>query len=84
MEIYLQFDGVRDDVYQSLRGEPLLETFLFDFSGDLYGEDCTVSVVSRLRGEEKFDGLAPLVAQMKRDEDEALSLIYISEPTRPH
>jgi riboflavin kinase/FMN adenylyltransferase len=56
-------------------GAPLLETFLFDFSGDLYGETCAVSFFGWLRGEEKFDGLDPLVAQMKRDEAEARALL---------
>lgn len=56
-------------------GAPLLETFLFDFSGDLYGEVCNVSFFGYLRGEEKFDGLDALVAQMKRDEDEARALL---------
>lgn len=56
-------------------GAPLLETFLFDFSGDLYGETCRVSFFGYLRGEEKFDGLEPLVAQMKRDEAEARALL---------
>lgn len=52
-------------------GEPLLETFVFDFAGDLYGERCAVSFFGYLRGEEKFDGLDALVAQIRRDEDEA-------------
>ena len=56
-------------------GAPLLETFVFDFSGDLYGETCAVSFFGFLRGEEKFDGLEPLVAQMKRDEAEARALL---------
>jgi riboflavin kinase / FMN adenylyltransferase len=56
-------------------GAPLLETFLFDFSGDLYGETCQVSLFGYLRGEVKFDGLDPLVAQMKRDEQEARALL---------
>ncbi|MDH6229886.1 riboflavin kinase/FMN adenylyltransferase [Mesorhizobium soli] len=56
-------------------GAPLLETFLFDFSGDLYGETCQVSLFGYLRGEVKFDGLEPLVAQMKRDEQEARALL---------
>lgn len=56
-------------------GEPLLETYLFDFSGDLYGETCRVSFFGFLRGEEKFDGLDALVAQMKRDEAEARALL---------
>ena len=42
-------------------GAPLLETFVFDFSGDLYGETCAVSFFGFLRGEEKFDGLDALV-----------------------
>ncbi|MCX7305468.1 MAG: bifunctional riboflavin kinase/FAD synthetase [Hyphomicrobiales bacterium] len=56
-------------------GAPLLETFLFDFSGDLYGEACRVSFFGFLRGEEKFDGLETLVAQMKRDDAEARTLL---------
>jgi riboflavin kinase/FMN adenylyltransferase len=56
-------------------GAPLLETFLFDFSGDLYGETCQVSFFGFLRGEEKFDGLDALVEQMKRDEAEARALL---------
>lgn len=56
-------------------GAPLLETFLFDFSGDLYGETCRVSFFGYLRGEAKFDGLDPLVAQMKRDDAEARALL---------
>ncbi|KQZ99516.1 bifunctional riboflavin kinase/FMN adenylyltransferase [Mesorhizobium sp. Root157] len=56
-------------------GAPLLETFLFDFSSDLYGEVCDVHFFGYLRGEEKFDGLEALVAQMKRDEAEARALL---------
>jgi len=56
-------------------GAPLLETFVFDFSGDLYGETCSVSFFGWLRGEEKFDGLDALVAQIKRDEAEARALL---------
>jgi riboflavin kinase/FMN adenylyltransferase len=48
---------------------------VFDFSGNLYGEVCEVSFFSYLRGEEKFDGLESLVAQMKRDEQEARAVL---------
>jgi riboflavin kinase/FMN adenylyltransferase len=47
--------------------EPLLEVFLFDFSGDLYGRHLRVQIVEFLRGEAKFDGVDQLVAQMDRD-----------------
>lgn len=64
-------------------GAPLLETYLFDFSGDLYGETACVSFFGFLRGEEKFDGLDPLVAQMKRDEAEARALLAAVRPLSP-
>lgn len=44
-----------------------LEVFVFDFSGDLYGQRLSVALVDFLRGEEKFDGLEPLIAQMNLD-----------------
>ena len=64
-------------------GAPLLETFVFDFDGDLYGEDCAVSFFGRLRGEKKFDGLDPLVAQMRIDEAEARALLAGVRPLSP-
>ncbi|WP_295812179.1 bifunctional riboflavin kinase/FAD synthetase [uncultured Nitratireductor sp.] len=61
-------------------GAPLLETFVFDFDGDLYGETCSVSLFGFLRGEVKFEGLDPLAAQMKRDEAEARALLAEVKP----
>ncbi|NTF30978.1 bifunctional riboflavin kinase/FAD synthetase [Rhizobium skierniewicense] len=61
-------------------GAALLETFLFDFSGDLYGEICSVSFFGHLRDELKFDGLETLVAQIKQDEDEARALLSGVKP----
>jgi riboflavin kinase / FMN adenylyltransferase len=48
-------------------GAALLETHVFDFDGDLYGETCTISFFGYLRPEEKFDGLDALSAQMAQD-----------------
>ncbi len=48
--------------------EPLLETWLFDFSGDLYGKHLSVELVAYLRPEMAFDGIEALKAQMKKDE----------------
>ena len=56
-------------------GAPLLETFVFDFSADLYGETCAVSFFGHLRDELKFDGLDALVEQIRRDEAEARALL---------
>ena len=44
-----------------------LETFLFDFTGDLYGIPLSVALVEHLRGEEKFDSLEALITQMEAD-----------------
>lgn len=46
---------------------PNLETFLFDFSGDLYGATLSVGLVAYLRPEQTFDGLDAFVAQMDAD-----------------
>lgn len=61
-------------------GLPLLETFLFDFNGDLYGETCTVSFFAYLRGEEKFDSLDALMVQIRRDEEEARAVLAGVQP----
>ena len=46
---------------------PNLETFLFDFSGDLYDQQLSVAFVDYLRPEMKFEGLPGLIAQMSAD-----------------
>jgi riboflavin kinase/FMN adenylyltransferase len=56
-------------------GAPLLETFLFDFAGDLYGHEMTVELKGFIREEAKFDGLDALIAQMKRDSEQAKALL---------
>lgn len=43
------------------------EVHLLDFSGDLYGEELRVEFVAALRGEQRFDGLDALRAQIGRD-----------------
>lgn len=46
---------------------PNLETFIFDFDGDLYGHHLSVSLVEYLRPELKFDGLQALLDHMAAD-----------------
>lgn len=45
----------------------LLEAFVLDFHGDLYGEQARVQFVSRLRDEERFESVEALVVQMGVD-----------------
>ncbi|MGI8808170.1 MAG: bifunctional riboflavin kinase/FAD synthetase [Acidimicrobiales bacterium] len=49
-------------------GAPVvLEAYLLDFSGDLYGQQAKVSCVSRLRDEERYDSIDDLLRQMALD-----------------
>ena len=56
-------------------GAPRLETFLFDFDGDLYDKSVDVELVAFLRGEAKFESVETLVAQMDRDSAEARAIL---------
>ncbi|WEK45568.1 MAG: bifunctional riboflavin kinase/FAD synthetase [Candidatus Andeanibacterium colombiense] len=53
----------------------LLEPYFFDFSGDLYGREIEVSLISFLRPEAKFASLDDLVEQMARDCEQARGLL---------
>jgi riboflavin kinase/FMN adenylyltransferase len=55
--------------------EPLLETHVFDFDGDLYGRELEVEFVQKIRDEAKFDGLEALVAQMNMDARDARRIL---------
>ncbi|MGV8952293.1 MAG: bifunctional riboflavin kinase/FAD synthetase [Cypionkella sp.] len=55
--------------------KPNLETFIFDFTGDLYGHHVSVGLVDYLRPEMKFDGLPGLMDQMARDCAEARAIL---------
>lgn len=63
------YRGVSSMGVRPMFGEnrPNLETFLFDFSGDLYGTALSVALVEYLRPEERFDSLEALIAQMDAD-----------------
>jgi riboflavin kinase / FMN adenylyltransferase len=54
---------------------PLLETWLFDFDGDLYGKHLAVELIAYLRPEAKFDGLDALKSQIAKDSDKARKIL---------
>ena len=64
--------GVRP-MFVTGRGE-LIEAFLLDFDGDLYGQPLRLEFLKRLRGEKRFESVEALVEQMNRDVDEARAL----------
>lgn len=59
--------------------EPLLETHLFDYSGDLYGQEMEVEFVARLRDEQKFDSLELLTEQIHRDAADARRILQVAD-----
>lgn len=52
-------------------GQPLLEVYIFDFAGDLYGKTADVSFVAFLREEARFDSVSALIEQMNEDARQA-------------
>jgi riboflavin kinase / FMN adenylyltransferase len=71
------FDGVanygRRPTFDN--GRPLLEAFLFDFAGGLYGELIEVQFIEWIRAEEKFASAQALIAQMREDEKHAREIL---------
>jgi riboflavin kinase/FMN adenylyltransferase len=57
--------GVRP-TFKTGRGE-LIEAYLLDFEGDLYGSELRLSFLERLRGERRFEDPGALIEQMRRD-----------------
>ena len=75
-------DGVTHDGVASFgrrptfdNGAPLLEVFLFDFAGDLYGTEMEVAFIGFVRGEAKFDSVEALKARMREDEAAARAML---------
>ncbi|MFO7170765.1 MAG: bifunctional riboflavin kinase/FAD synthetase [Chloroflexota bacterium] len=65
------FDGTKRTV----------EAYLLDFTDEIYGEVLKLEFLQRLRGEQKFDGISALVAQITRDVAEARTLLTQRDDT---
>jgi len=80
--VRMRVDGVMRDGVASFgrrptfdNGAPLLETFVFDFKGDLYGKQVGVEFVGWIRGEERFESIEALIVQMDADSLRARELL---------
>jgi riboflavin kinase/FMN adenylyltransferase len=85
---YLRPDGSLHDGVASFGRRPtfgergaVFETFLFDFSGNLYGEEALVSLYGFIRREERFDSAAALVQRMEQDSIDARALLERHPPS---
>ncbi len=79
---YATVNGVRRPAATSIGVRPtfglsqrLIEAYLLDFSDDIYDHNLRLEFVSRLRGQETFDGIDALIAQMNRDVDNARRIL---------
>jgi riboflavin kinase / FMN adenylyltransferase len=71
---FVTIEGTRRPAATSLgvrptfgHGERLLESYILDFSGDLYGRDARIEFVERIRDELRFETADELVAQIAED-----------------
>lgn len=71
------YHGVASLGVRPMFGEnrPNLETFIFDFSGDLYDCHLSVALIEHLRPEAKFDSLDALIVQMDADSAKARRIL---------
>jgi riboflavin kinase/FMN adenylyltransferase len=81
----VRFDGVasfgRRPTFDN--GAPLLEIFLFDFEGDLYGQALDVAFIDFIRDELKFSGADALVKQMDDDSARARAALKAAPDAFP-
>ena len=83
--VYATLAHVGEKVYQSVtnigvkptfgKGERTVEVHILGFTGDLYGQKLTIELVERLRAEVKFAGPEELAAQIKKDVEQARSIL---------
>jgi riboflavin kinase/FMN adenylyltransferase len=64
-------------------GAPLLEVFLFDFEGDLYGSVLDIAFIGFIRDELKFDGVDALIRQMDDDSARARAVLAAAPDAFP-
>ena len=71
------YDAVASLGVRPMFGEnkPNLETFIFDFSGDLYDAHLSVALIEHLRPEAKFESVDALIAQMDADSARAREIL---------
>lgn len=76
-----EFDGVANLGHRPMfEPDELLESHLFDFDGDLYGQQVEVALHHYLRPEARFDSHDELIAQIGKDAEEAKRLLRQSSP----
>jgi riboflavin kinase/FMN adenylyltransferase len=55
--------------------ERRVEAYVLDFAGDLYGERVSLDFVEQLREQRRYEGIEPLVAQIREDVEQTRSVL---------
>lgn len=66
--------GVKPTFHEGVT-TPSFEVHLFDFAGDIYGQELKVELVSYIRSERKFGSIDALIAQIGADAETAKALL---------
>jgi riboflavin kinase/FMN adenylyltransferase len=61
-------------------GEAILEVHVFDYTGNLYSQEVTVTFLAWIRPEERFDGIEALIARMDLDSAAARAAFAAAGP----
>ena len=76
------FQGITNVGYRPTFGDqkiPNIETFIFDFDADIYGEKMRLEFIQKIRDEKKFPGVDALLAQIALDKIEARRILSDDE-----
>lgn len=91
--VYVTRAYVRENTYESctsigirptfdVEPRPTVETFIIDFDEDIYGQEMRIDLLERLRGEQKFESVEELIAQMHKDIENTRT--FFREHESPH
>lgn len=68
--------GYKPTFHENYEGQPAVEVYVFDFTGDIYGKSVAVKWFEKIRDEEKFSSVETLVERMKQDVEEAKEYLH--------
>ena len=54
-----------------------IETFIFDFDQDIYGDELTIAFVERIRSERRFESVDALRVQLREDQGRVMQILSI-------
>jgi len=74
--------GTRPTFYEDTQLRTI-EAYLLEFAGDIYGQNMTLHLLDRLRGEERFDSAEALMLQIAKDEEKSRK-VFIDDARKRH